>query len=92
LQEIGIFTVIQTKCNEFLLGIIGKYQDTPIIAVYNTKTNKVDVELKSLTGSINLNQLHKIPGFSIENPYVVYRDSRGVCLINVLDNYEQTLL
>jgi len=74
--------------NEFLVGVAGGIKDSPLLLVYNRESKQVSREIKSPSESININQVSLMPGFGTDRPYVIYRDSRGVCLIDILNNYE----
>lgn len=52
--------------------------------IYDRTSDSIIEYLNTPTESINLNSMIKSPLFSVDHPYLIYKDSRKICIINAV--------
>jgi hypothetical protein len=62
-----------------------------VFYIYDRNQKKITKELKNPTGSINMNCLQKVVNFSEDYPYIIFKDSRFIGVINCYSMTVQTL-
>ncbi|CDW85946.1 UNKNOWN [Stylonychia lemnae] len=73
----SVFCIQQISSNVFIICIIDK-----MIKILNRKNPKEIHDIANPSQSINYNSLIKIDGFGDDLPYLIFRDSRSIGIIN----------
>ncbi|CDW90451.1 UNKNOWN [Stylonychia lemnae] len=73
----SVFCIQQISMNCFVVCVIDKN-----IKIFNRINNKVIKDIVNPSSSINYNALRKIDGFGDELPYLLFRDSRTIGIID----------
>ncbi|CDW85662.1 UNKNOWN [Stylonychia lemnae] len=83
----SVFCVQQISLNCFVVCVIDKN-----IKIFNRLNPKAIKDIQNPSTSINYNALRKIDGFGDKLPYLLFRDSRSIGIINCSTLDAQTIL